>query len=129
MEIQRIEHVSINTLDFERSIDFYGRILGFTQRQTVDCGDFNITYFEIPGGERLELFDYHGRNPVVNHPESATGLRHLAFAVRDVNVHEQQLREAGVEITLPATDLPDLGVRVLLALDPNGVTLEFCEAL
>ena len=129
MEIQRIEHVSINTLDFERSIDFYGRILGFTQRQTVDCGDFNITYFEIPGGERLELFDYHGRNPVVNHPESATGLRHLAFAVRDVNVQEQQLREAGVEITLPATDLPDLGVRVLLALDPNGVTLEFCEAL
>ncbi|MBP8997669.1 MAG: VOC family protein [Anaerolineaceae bacterium] len=129
MEIQRIEHVSINTLDFERSIDFYGRILGFTQRQTVDCGDFNITYFEIPGGERLELFDYHGRNPVVNHPESATGLRHLAFAVRDVNVHEQQLREAGVEITLPVTDLPDLGVRVLLALDPNGVTLEFCEAL
>jgi len=129
MEIQRIEHVSINTLDFERSIDFYGRILGFTQRQTVDCGDFNITYFEIPGGERLELFDYHGRNPVVNHPESATGLRHLAFAVRDVKVHEQQLREAGVEITLPVTDLPDLGVRVLLALDPNGVTLEFCEAL
>jgi len=129
MEIQRIEHVSINTLDFERSIDFYGRILGFTQRQTVDCGDFNITYFEIPGGERLELFDYHGRNPLVNHPESATGLRHLAFAVRDVTVHEQQLREAGVEITLPATDLPDLGVRVLLALDPNGVTLEFCEAL
>jgi len=129
MEIQRIEHVSINTLDFERSIDFYGRILGFTQRQTVDCGDFNITYFEIPGGERLELFDYHGRNPVINHPESASGLRHLSFAVRDVDAQEQQLRQAGVEITLPATDLPNLGVRVLLALDPNGVTLEFCEAL
>jgi glyoxylase I family protein len=129
MEIQRIEHVSINTLDIERSIDFYGRILGFTQRQTVDCGDFNITYFEIPGGERLELFDYHGQNPVINHPESASGLRHLAFAVRDVDAQEQQLRQAGVEITLPATDLPNLGVRVLLALDPNGVTLEFCAAL
>ena len=26
-------------------------------------------------------------------------------------------------------DLPNLGARVLLFLDPNGVTLEFCEKL
>jgi catechol 2,3-dioxygenase-like lactoylglutathione lyase family enzyme len=43
--------------------------------------------------------------------------------------HERLLRAAGVTITLPACDLPNLGVRVLLFLDPNGVTLEFCEPL
>ena len=129
MKIKGIEHVSINTIDYEKSRDFYGRVLGFQQRQTVASGDFDITYFELPGGTRLELFDYHSKNPVVNRDESESGLRHLAFAVEDVAAHEQLLREAGVEITLPSIDLPDLGVRVLLFLDPNGVTLEFCEPL
>lgn len=129
MKINNIEHVSINCSDFEKSKDFYGRILRFHQRQTINCGDFDITYFEIPGGSRLELFDYHCKNPIVNRQESESGLRHLAFAVQDVSAHEMLLREAGVEIVLTATDLPDLGVRVLLFLDPNGVTLEFCEPL
>ena len=129
MKITGVEHISINTVDFEKSRDFYAQVLGFRQLQTVDCGEFDITYFAIPGGTRLELFDYHGNNPSVDHPENASGLRHLAFAVEDVTAHERLLREAGVEITLPTTDLPNLGVRVLLFLDPNGVTLEFCEPL
>lgn len=129
MDIQGIEHVSINTVDFTRSLDFYGRILGFRQMQTVDCGDFDITYFVLPGGARLELFDYRGKNPVVNRAEEESGLRHLAFAVKDVAAHEKLLRAAGVEITLSTCDLPNLEARVLLFLDPNGVTLEFCEKL
>lgn len=129
MKIRGIEHVSINTIDFEKSVDFYTRILGFKQLQTVDCGEFDITYFSIPGGTRLELFDYHGKNPVLPHGESDSGLRHLAFQVIDVASHESILREQGVEIVLPTCDLPNLGVRVLLFLDPNGVTLEFCEEL
>lgn len=129
MNIQKIEHVSINTVDFERSVDFYGRVLGFKQLQTVDCGEFNITYFELPGGSRLELFDYHGKNPIISRAENESGLRHLAFAVKDVAAHEKELRAAGIEITLSTCDLPDLEARVLLFLDPNGVTLEFCEKL
>jgi catechol 2,3-dioxygenase-like lactoylglutathione lyase family enzyme len=77
----------------------------------------------------LELFDYHGRNPIALHDEKDSGLRHLAFEVEDVAAHEEILRAENVEITLPTIDLPDLGVRVLLFLDPNGVTLEFCEPL
>ena len=129
MNIKKIEHFSINLLEKEKSFDFYNRVLGFKQLQTVDCGEFDITYFEIPGGSRLELFDYHGKNPTRLHPESEVGLRHLAFQVEDVAAHEKALRLQGVEISLPTCDLPDLGVRVLLFLDPNGVTLEFCEDL
>ncbi len=127
--INRIDHVSINVSDIHQSLDFYGRILGLTQQQTVDCGEFDITYFALPDGSRLELFDYHGRNQAVPRPESEAGLRHLAFQVKDVAAHEQRLRGEGVQITLPTCELPNLGARVLLFLDPNGVTLEFCEAL
>lgn len=129
MIVKRIEHVSINILDIEKSVDFYGRILGFQRQQTVDCGDFDITYFRLPDGSRLELFDYHGSSPAQPRAEIAIGLRHLAFQVEDVAAKEALLRTAGVEITLPTTDLPNLEARVLLFLDPNGVTLEFCEPL
>lgn len=129
MEIKKIDHVSINIVNFEKSLIFYGQILGFQRQQTVDCGEFDITYFGLPDGSRLELFDYHGKSPSQTHAEHEIGLRHLAFQVKDVGAHEFQLRSRGVEITLPTTDLPNLGARVLLFLDPNGVTLEFCEPL
>jgi hypothetical protein len=39
------------------------------------------------------------------------------------------LKAEGVPVTLSTCDLPNLNARVLLFLDPNGVTLEFCEKL
>ena len=129
MKIQKINHVSINIIDAAKSYDFYGRILGLTRQETVDCGDFDITYFGLPDGSRLELFDYRGKNNSVARAESEVGLRHLAFEVEDVAAHEAYLRSQGVEITLATCDLPNLGARVMLFLDPNNVTLEFCEPL
>ncbi|PWB56612.1 MAG: hypothetical protein C3F13_00625 [Anaerolineales bacterium] len=129
MKIKQIDHVSINVTDIQKSLDYYGRILGLTQQQTVDMGEFTITYFALPGGSRLELFDYHGKNPANPRAEDEVGLRHIAFQVEDVAAHEARLRSDGVQITLPTCALPDLGMRVLLFLDPNGVTLEFCEKL
>jgi len=129
LKIGKIDHIAINCTDLEKSLDFYGRILGFEQLQRVDCGDFDILYFALPGGSRLELFDYHGKNHNPARIEGDGGLRHLAFQVEDVAGHEQLLREQGVEITLSTRDLPNLSARVLLFLDPNGVTIEFCEKL
>jgi len=129
LKIKSIDHISINVLDFEKSKDFYGRILGFKQLQTVDCGEFDITYFALPNGARLELFDYHGKNASHLREDSEVGLRHLAFQVEDVAAHEKLLIAEDVKITLSTVDLPNLEARVLLFLDPNGVTLEFCEKI
>jgi glyoxylase I family protein len=129
VKIGKIDHLAINCLDLQKSLDFYGRILGLQQLQSVDCGDFNVLYFALPNQARLELFDYHGQNRNPSRQDSDAGLRHIAFQVEDVAAHEQLLRAEGVEITLSTCDLPDLGARVLLCLDPNGVTIEFCEKL
>jgi glyoxylase I family protein len=129
MKIVKIDHVSINGNDIQKSQDFYGRILGFKQLESVDCGDYIIYYFELPGGSRLELFDYKGKAENKPREDSDVGLRHLAFQVEDVAAHEKELRAEGVVITLPTFDLPNLGSRVLLFLDPNGVTIEFAEKL
>ena len=129
MKISKIDHVSINVSDIGKSIHFYAGVLGLKQLQTVDCGEFDITYFALPDDSRLELFDYHGKNRIAPHAESEVGLRHIAFQVENVAEHEKLLRAQGVEISLPTCELPNLGARVLLFLDPNGVTLEFCEKL
>ena len=129
MKIKNIDHIAINCINLKKSLDFYGRILGLKQLQTVDCGDFDIIYFALPNGSRLELFDYHGNNQIVSRKDEDSGFRHIAFQVEDVAAHENLLKAAGVEITLSTCDLPNLEARVLLFLDPNGVTLEFCEKL
>ena len=129
MAVRAVDHISINTKDMAASLRFYSEVLGFRRGETVAFDGFSITYFEIPGGGRLELFDYGGKNPAAVRQDSEVGLRHLAFAVEDVDEEEKRLRSAGVAITLSATDLPSLGARVLLFLDPNAVTLEFCQEL
>jgi lactoylglutathione lyase len=130
MNVRGVDHVSINVRDMEASARFYAEVLGFRKLQTVPMdGGFSITYFGIPGGGRMELFDYAGRSHAVQREQSDEGLRHLAFSVEDVAAAETMLRGKGVTIVLPATDIPSLGAKVLLFLDPNGVTLEFCQAL
>ena len=129
MDIRLIDHIAVNVIDIEKSKDFYGRILGFIELNSVDCGEFILHYYQLPNGSRLELFDYRGNASGSPRGEAEVGLRHLAFQVEDVAAHEEILRQEGVTITLPTCDLPHLGARVLLFLDPNGVTLEFCERL
>jgi glyoxylase I family protein len=127
--VKGINHVSINTMDMKASADFYGRILGWKQMETVPFDGFSLVYFQIPGGGRLELFDYGGKNPKNARDESEAGLRHLAFTVDDVDEAERSLRASGVQVTMAATDLPSLNSRAILFLDPNGVTLEFCQKM
>lgn len=130
MKVGGIDHVSLNVQDMEASLTFYGDVLGFRRLETVPMdGGLSITYFEVPGGARLELFDYGGPGPAVQRQEREVGLRHLAFAVDDVDAGEKMLRERGVAIALPATNIPSLGARVMLFVDPNGVTLELCQAM
>jgi len=129
MKVNGIHHVSINARDLRTSADFYGRILGWWQAETVPFDGFSLVYFEVPGGGRLELFDYGGRNPHATRDETEAGLRHLAFKVDDVDTAEAHLRAHGVTISMPATDLPSLQLRAMLFLDPNGVTLEYCQEM
>jgi glyoxylase I family protein len=129
VQVKGIDHVSLNVKDIRASVEFYGKVLGFRRLETVPFEGFSLVYFQVPGGGRLELFDYGGKNPKTDRDETEAGLRHLAFEVDDVNEAERYLVAAGVRITLPATDLPSLGSRVLLFLDPDGVTLEYCQKL
>jgi len=129
MKIKGIEHIAINVKDIGRSLAFYGGVLGLDVLETVEMDGFAITYLAMPGGGRLELFDYYGENKTVPAEESRVGYRHIAMEVDDVDAFGERLSEKGVPIVLAPTDLPRLGARVLLFTDPDGVVWELCRPL
>ncbi|HWP18441.1 MAG TPA: VOC family protein [Burkholderiaceae bacterium] len=121
-------HVALIASDLERALDFYGRCLGFevvarhyrAERQSwkVDLAG--------PGGVRLELFTFPGAPPRPSRPE-ALGLRHLAFAVDDVQAVRAGLQRQGVACEAVRTD-PYTGRAFFFCADPDGLPLEFYEA-
>jgi len=129
MFIKGFNHIGINTKDIERSLVFYRDMLGLELKETIQMDDCTIYYLLLPGGERIELFDYQGRNKSCCVEETQAGYRHIAIEVSSVDEYEALFKENGVPIVLSATNLPKLHVRVLLFEDPNGVVIEFCELL
>jgi lactoylglutathione lyase len=127
-EILGFAHLAINTKDWERSLWFYGELLGFPLSAPVAMNGFSLTYAAVPGGGNIELF----KNREVlgdrkQKDEATVGLRHFAFEVSGLQSLRDKLVANGVSLTLDITDLPALGIKVILFEDPNGVTLEFSE--
>ena len=129
MNIIGFNHIGINVKDFEKSLHFYRDLLNLSLQKTVKMSDCTIAYFILKNGQRIELFDYYGKNKTIEKDETSVGYRHIAIEVDDLQQWENYLRENNVPIVLSTTDIPELGVKVLLFKDPNGVILEFCKPL
>jgi len=129
MEVQGFNHIGINVKDMDASLAFYTTLLGLEVQKTVRMEDCTITYLLLPNGNRIELFDYYGNNKCAAIEESQVGYRHIAIEVDSVDEYHELLNENGTPIVLQPTDLPQLGVRVLLFEDPGGTVLEFCQTL
>ena len=124
----RSDHITINVTDMKKSEDFYGRILGLKQLETVDMGDHELHYFQIEGGPRVELISYTNDFGEM-HPDSKTAglFRHLAFSVEDVDALAETFKDNGIKILEGPADVKKLNFRNIIAQDPNGVELEFIQ--
>ena len=58
MKIIGLNHITINAVDLEKSVEFYKNILGLQENGFIDMGDHTLTYFALPQNVRLELIDY-----------------------------------------------------------------------
>ncbi|WP_420141682.1 VOC family protein [Sphingomonas sp.] len=124
--IEAIHHVALIASDYARSKRFYVDVLGFAlveehcraERESWK-GDLAI------GAIRLELFSFPETPPRPTRPE-AQGLRHLAFAVRDIDAAVARLTAHGVAAEPIRTD-PYTGSRFTFFADPDGLPLELYE--
>ncbi|MDO6434695.1 VOC family protein [Flavitalea sp. BT771] len=127
MNIKAIHHIAILTDDYERSKRFYTEVLGFeiireTYRKERDSYKLDLS---IGGKYQVELFSFPDYRERGSYPE-AKGLRHLAFAVDDVDAAAAELRAKGVEVEAVRVDALTQR-RFVFFIDPNGQPLELYE--
>ncbi len=127
LKLQGIHHVAIISSDYERSKDFYTRILGLRQiaenfRAARDSYKLDLA---LPDGSQVELFSFPNPPARATSPESC-GLRHLAFAVADMDASVNWLQSQGVEVEAIRID-EYTGRRFTFFKDPDGLPLELYE--
>lgn len=122
----RIHHVAIIASDYARSRHFYADILRLpvirevwrAERQSWKC-DLDA------GNAQVELFSFPDPPPRPSYPE-ARGLRHLAFALADLDAEVARLNVLGV-VTEPVRVDKYTGRRFTFFADPDGLPLELYE--
>jgi glyoxylase I family protein len=142
--IQRLTHMGICVSDLERSLHFYGEVLGCREVGRLELeGQPTATlngwtdvkvravYLERDGW-RLELMEFAvpgAIGPDAPRPMNQLGLTHLSFRVADLDAACARIEAAGGGV-LRETRLavPGGATRAIMAFDPDGVRLELIEA-
>lgn len=126
MKLKHIHHVAIITSDYEKTIDFYVRKLGFKilrENHREDRADIKL---DLQLGDcELEIFVNKSAPQRPNYPE-ALGLRHLAFKVKDVEQTVEELNAMGIETEPIRFDIFTQN-RMTFFKDPDGLPLEIHE--
>jgi catechol 2,3-dioxygenase-like lactoylglutathione lyase family enzyme len=116
-----INHVALHVSDVERSVEYYGKKLGFDQILRPNF-DFEGAWFELGGGRQLHLIG--GRTVTVH---SSNRGNHFAIEVSSISETADFLRSRIVKFMGPK-QRPD-GAWQIFLIDPDGHFVEFCELL
>ena len=130
MAITGVHHIALICSDYAVSRRFYVEVLGLTvvretyraERRSYKCD------LLVPGsaGVQVELFSFPEAPARPSYPE-ARGLRHLAFAVSDLDTEIARL--SGIGVTVEPVRVDELtGKRFTFFSDPDGLPLELYEA-
>lgn len=125
--VRSVHHVALICSDYARSKAFYSEVLGLPIIREVHRAERNSFKLDLQVGLglQLELFSFPHPPPRPTRPE-ACGLRHLAFAVEDLDRTLAELRARGVEAEEVRVD-PHTGRRFTFFQDPDGLPLELYE--
>jgi glyoxylase I family protein len=127
MKIERLHHIAIICSDYEKSKYFYSNILGFTIENEVFRAERNSYKLDLSlNGEYLiELFSFPNPPKRTSRPE-ATGLRHLAFAVQNIEESIEYLKRYQV-ITEPIRIDEFTQKKFTFFSDPDDLPIELYE--
>lgn len=127
LNIKKIHHIAIIASDYEKSKCFYTEILGFkilkeTYRAKRDSYKLDLM---IDGEYQIELFSFANPPKRLTNPE-ATGLRHLAFEVDNIEASVKYLKEKNIEVETVRVD-EITNKKFTFFKDPDNLPLELYE--
>ena len=127
MQIKAIHHIAILTDDYEKSKTFYTEVLGFkilSETYRAERKSYKLD-LSINGVYQIELFSFPEYKERASFPEQK-GLRHLAFAVDNIEESVAELIEKGVDVQGIRND-ELTNKKFCFFYDPNGQPLELYE--
>lgn len=128
MNTTGIHHVAIICSDYERSKKFYVELLGFSIIKETFRANRNSYKLDLSVGShaQIELFSFPNPPQRASNPE-ACGLRHLAFAVDNLDQTVRELKAKGIEVEPIRIDSVT-GKRFTFFKDPDSLPLEIYES-
>jgi catechol 2,3-dioxygenase-like lactoylglutathione lyase family enzyme len=142
MTIQRMDHVGIVVDDLAAATAFFvglrpqgdGRVEGEWVDRVVGLEGVRVEFamLETPDGHgRLELVKFHapaGRVGDRHAPANISGIRHLAFAVDDIDAVVAGLQARGAELVGEVVRYED-SWRLSYVRGPEGIIVELAERI
>ncbi|SOD82918.1 SMU1112c/YaeR family gloxylase I-like metalloprotein [Spirosoma fluviale] len=127
LNLAAVHHIALICSDYETSKRFYTEILGLSILGEYFRAERNSYKLDLAlnGQYIIELFSFPDPPKRPSRPE-ALGLRHLAFAVPDLDAAIAHLNENGVE-TEPVRVDAHTSKRFTFFADPDDLPLEFYE--
>ena len=139
-----MEHVGIVVDDLAAAIEFFGELGLELQDETYVEGDWvdsvvglegvrsDIAMMQTPDGNgRLELSKFHSppsQGDDGHAPANATGIRHITFAVEDIDDAIARLRAHGGELVGEVENHKDI-LRLCYLRGPEGIIVELAEKI
>lgn len=126
--LKSIHHIALICSDYETSKAFYTETLGFKIEREVYRAERNSYKLDLSLNNHytLELFSFPAPPARASRPE-ATGLRHLAFEVENLEEVCLYLKEKNVDTEPVRTD-EFTGKKFTFLFDPDNLPIELYEA-
>jgi glyoxylase I family protein len=127
MKIKRLHHIAIICSDYEKSKKFYTEILGFNIDNEIyreERKSFKLD-LSLNGEYLIELFSFSNPPNRLTRPE-ATGLRHIAFGINELEEWIKFLNKNNIE-TEPIRIDEFTNKRFTFLCDPNNLPIELYE--
>ncbi len=127
LKLKRVHHIAIICSNYEVSKKFYTEVLDLDIVKETYRLERQSYKLDLKVGDtyQIELFSFPDPPKRSSNPE-ATGLRHLAFEVKDIENAVELLLKKGVNAEPIRID--DLtGKRFTFFADPDGLPLELYE--
>ncbi len=125
--LHHVHHIAIICSNYQVSKHFYTQVLGLEVVREVYRAERQSYKLDLAlnGVYVVELFSFPHPPPRVSEPEAA-GLRHLAFAVTDLEQSIAHLQQQGVATEPIRTD-EYTGKRFTFLADPDNLPIELYE--
>lgn len=127
LQLNKIHHIAIICSDYQKSKHFYTQILGLEILQEMYREERQSYKLDLAlnGEYVVELFSFTNPPKRVSRPE-ASGMRHLAFEVNDIEVTRDFL--VSQNITSEEIRLDEYTYkRFFFISDPDDLPIEFYE--